>query len=86
MPTLTTEQYTLPLVYTPNPYAAKDPSWEQRHGVEHDIEVVPGALITVIWSNGAGYSQYRVVDNPGSGPYLWVLLEEEEYRPVELQE
>lgn len=38
-----------------------------------------GDEITVMWSNGAGYSVYRIVDNPGSGPHLLELIREVEY-------
>lgn len=54
------------------------------------LEVHVGQAIVVPWSNGAGFSTYRVVDNPGSGPHLLEVVSECEYggapdgRPVEI--
>jgi len=42
-------------------------------------DVYPGQLFRVYWSNGAGESIYRLVDNPGSGPHLLELVSEKEY-------
>jgi hypothetical protein len=72
-------QRKIPVVYTPNEYTTVDPNWVRTTPRTDPIEVSPGAVVTVLWSNGAGESVYRVVDNPGSGPHLWVLLSEKEY-------
>ena len=38
------------------------------------METTIGDVIRVYWSNGYGYSDYRIEDNPGLGPHLFVLL------------
>lgn len=37
-----------------------------------------GDLIKVMWSNGAGYSVYRVEDSAFEGQHILVLVEETE--------
>lgn len=39
---------------------------------DHQVQV--GDQITVWWSNGAGYSVYKMVDNPGEGQHLLELI------------
>lgn len=41
-------------------------------------ELQVGFVFRVAWSNGAGYSVYAVVDNPGSGPHQFELIREVE--------
>lgn len=33
-----------------------------------------GDVIRIHWSNDHGYSEYRIADNPGSGPHILVHL------------
>ena len=42
------------------------------------MEIEVGSEFTVKWSNGAGYSVYRVVDNPENGPHLFEVVGEYE--------
>jgi hypothetical protein len=37
-----------------------------------------GQEIKVPWSNGAGYTIYKVVDDPGNGPHQFTVVEERE--------
>lgn len=42
------------------------------------FEASVGRYIQVAWSNGAGYSVYRVEDS-AEGPHVFVLVEEVEF-------
>lgn len=46
----------------------------QVHG-----DIWPRDLITVYWSNGAGYSVYRIVDTPSSGGHALEWVEDYEF-------
>lgn len=49
---------------------------------EH-IQASVGKVIRVEWSNGAGYSLYNVVDNPGSGHHIFEHAGDFEYQIFE---
>lgn len=38
-----------------------------------------GEEFNVLWSNCAGYSIYKIVDNTGLGPHILQLVKEVEY-------
>jgi hypothetical protein len=43
------------------------------------IELRVGGEFVVLWSNGAGHSTYKIMDDPGCGPHLFSLVQEVEY-------
>ena len=45
---------------------------------EHFSEHCVGDVIRVAWSNGAGYSDYRITDHPENGPHVLTLVQDVE--------
>lgn len=41
-------------------------------------ELQVGFMFRVAWSNGAGYSVYQVMDDPGAGHHLFSLVQDVE--------
>lgn len=44
-----------------------------------EVEFNVGDQFTVVWSNGAGESVYKIIDDPGTGSHLFSLVSEKEY-------